>query len=669
MKGCQGRRCAWVLVCSAWATLVCSPAAGSSDRIVDAVTPAKPGDVKILGRPGELFQSSLRHRVYSDHARGPVYDEAEHAFATHWDDDPKGGGGGGWQNEYWGKTMLCYAGAIKYTGDRSLAEWCIGKAHHFIDTYQHEDGYLSTYRNQDHLRTNPNSSDWEQHWCFNIWGQKYTMWALVELYRATGDRKCLKAAEKMADQIVAQLKRLNVTIDQTGAWAGISSMSILRPLLELHREVPKPEYLELADHIVRVTDVSSDPKPEVNLIHDALSDRPVVSWFRKPMFLSKAYELLSYFEGVADYYRLTGKARSFKATEAFWGHLYREELNPMRSASYFDHFLSARKHVNGMTELCDVTHWIRLNRELWKLTGETKYLDCIEEAFYNAFLAGVSPEGDWAAHIIRSHGTRHLSAPAQTGMKLHQCCPDNMLRTFYDWADTVADVAKDGAYELNLYSDADVKLPGAEFEVRGGYPVSDRLRIRASLKEAKRLRLRVPYWAKTLTVNGRELQPKNGRIEVGLPAGETDLDVSFQMEPRILGSEVAGAEDIDTVSELDTQKPEGYTKRFMSWHTPEMAELVRRTPAAQIMRGPLVLAKGRVAGTSRDETLGFRTINGEQGWMVSLTPAKRTAENVAAWGVWNLTLKKGDEKKTVPIADYWSVSCMDDPENWFSLWF
>ena len=50
-----------------------------------------------------------------------------------------------------------------------------------------------------------------------------------------------------------------------------------------------------------------------------------------------------------------------------------------------------------------------------------------------------------------------------------------------------------------------------------------------------------------------------------------------------------------------------------------MDGLARRTPAVTILRGPLVLAKGRVAGTSR--------------------------------------------------ADYWSVSCTDDPENWFSLWF
>ena len=49
-------------------------------------SPAAPGEVKVLGRPGMLFQSSLNRRVFSEYAQGPVYDEAENAFATHWDD-------------------------------------------------------------------------------------------------------------------------------------------------------------------------------------------------------------------------------------------------------------------------------------------------------------------------------------------------------------------------------------------------------------------------------------------------------------------------------------------------------------------------------------------------------------------------------------------------------
>ena len=639
-----------------------------------AVTPVAPGDARLLGRTGDLFARSLDARVFSAHAKGPVYDEAEHAFATHWDDADDGGHGAGWQNEYWGKTMLCHAGAIRHTRDAAHAAWCIDKAHRFLDVFQKPNGYLSTYAHEDLLRQHPESDDFEQHWCFNIWGRKYTLWALVELHKATGDARCLAGAEKMGDHLVGQLRRLGVALENTGSWAGISSLSILRPLLELYRLVPKPEYRALANAIVAATDVREGATPAMNVVFDALSGRPVRSWFRKPMLLAKAYELMSYFEGVADYHRLTGDRRALDAAVAFWEHLRAEELNPLRSVGYFDHFLGGRRRVNGMTELCDVVHWIRLSRELWLLTGETKYLDAIEEAFYNAFLAGVSHDGAWGAHIIRSHGTRHLAAPAQTGMTLHQCCPDNMLRAFYDWAETTADIAADGAWDVNVYSDADIALPGARIEIRGNYPVSAEFRLRIVAERDGTLRLRVPAWAPSLVVDGVERTPESGRVSLAVPAGERTFALAFDMTPRLLDSAADGPEDIDSVDDLDTQPPEGYTKRFMAWYTPEMEGLARRTPAATVMRGPLVLAKGRLAGTSRSETLDFQTVNRQPGWRLSTAPARRNAANAAPWGAWTLVLERdapetGAERREIPVADFWSVSHLDDPDNWFSLWF
>ena len=639
---------------------------GAVSSVSDAVTPVSAGAVRLLDRPGELFRQSLERRVFSERAKGPVYDEAEHAFATHWDDAD---GHTGWQNEYWGKTMLCYAGAVTATGDQALKEWCVQKARRFIAAYQRENGYLSTYGREDFLRNNPDSPDHEKHWCFNIWGRKYTLWALIELFRATGDVQCLDAAEKMADHLVAQLRRLNVPIAETGAWAGISSMSILRPLVELYRLRPKAQYLELAREIVQATDVAGHPRPAMNVIFDALSERPVETWFERPSLLAKAYEMMSYFEGVADYYRLTGEPRMLEAVCAFWTHLVEEEVNPMRSVGYFDHFLGSRRHVNGMSELCDVVHWIRLNRELWLLTGETKYLDCIEESFYNAFLAGVSPDGSWGAHIIRSHGSRHLSAPPQTGMKLHQCCPDNMLRAFYDWTVSVADVSADGAYELNLYSDADFRLKDAEVSIRGGYPVADRFRVRIRCPHGGKIRFRVPYWTKEILIDGRPASIYRGRCERDFRAGEQSFEVAFDMSPRILDSQAPDVEDVlHCVTNDMLLAKGGYTENAMTWSAKEMRGLVRTTAAAQVMRGPLVLAKGRLVGTSRDETFDFETVNRRNG-RVSLEEAGRTAGNAAVWGAWRLTFEVEGKRHSVPVGDFWSLSKYDDAENWFSVWF
>ena len=169
--------------------------------------------------------------------------------------------------------------------------------------------------------------------------------------------------------------------------------------------------------------------------------------------------------------------------------------------------------------------------------------------------------------------------------------------------------------------------------------------------------------------NSPDLKPVAGRVEVGVSAGKREFALKLNMPPRILESQAPAVEDVDAVSDLDTMKPNGYTRFFMTWHTPEMSDLVRRTAAATIMRGPLVLAKGRAVGTSRGETLGASSINRQPGWRASLAQADTGVRNSAVWGMWMLSLERGDEKRCIPVGDFWSVSRGDDSTNWFSLWF
>jgi hypothetical protein len=93
--------------------LCCYGAFAAENR--DVVAPVALGDVSVLGAPGALFQASLDARVFSAKARGEIYDDAVNAFETHYDEKHLT-----WQNEYWGKTMLCVAGAVEYTQDPDL---------------------------------------------------------------------------------------------------------------------------------------------------------------------------------------------------------------------------------------------------------------------------------------------------------------------------------------------------------------------------------------------------------------------------------------------------------------------------------------------------------------------------------------------------------------------
>lgn len=628
-----------------------------------------PGEkcARLRGIAGESADTCIRARAYSPWARGEMYEECVNAFRTHYDDR---GNGSWWQNEYWGKTMLCYAGAAMYTQDSALKAWIVEHTHAFLKEFQKPNGYLSTYAKEDFLRKNPGNPDAKTHWCFNIWGQKYTLWALVDIYRATGDKESLEGATKLLDHLIAQLKRLNLTIDKTGSWNGVSSMSILRPVLEMYRLTKKAEYLDFARGIVAAMD--REPYSPGSLIHDAFRKEMIHTWYPEPGFWAKAYETQSCLEGLVDYYRLTGEKRVLDAVLAYYGHLEREEMNPMKSAGHFDHFWHAADQLNGMTELCDVVHWIRLNRELLLVTGDAKYADRIDEAFHNAFLAGVTRDGRWGAHIVRSHGTRHFWAPPQTGMFHHQCCPDNMMRTYFDVADTIGGVNADGSLWIALYSDASAKFPGADVTVSGGYPYADGpVVVTVSREKAGKVRFRIPEWSANFTLNGTACKADKGWYTVEAPAGSSSWSLAFDMSPRVVpwtrtrGKRVAASPAAHSITDVSC-----YTVHFMEWYSPEMSGLCRNYPGVQVMRGPLVLAKGRLAGTPRNDTFfSFATENGCAGWKASLKPLACGVGNAGVPRAWELTLSRGVEERTFAVSDFASLSNIEDPNNWFSLWF
>jgi len=643
--------------------VVCSSAAVFGD----AFTAPALSSTRLSGLAGASAAACLQARAYSAWARGEMYEECVNAFRTHWDDKP---GRTGWQNEYWGKTMLCFAGAAAYTQDAGLKAWIVEKTRAFLAEFQQPNGYLSTYAQEDLLRKNPENPDAKQHWCFNIWGQKYTLWALIDIYRATGDEGARQGAVKLADHLIAQLKRLNLTIDKTGSWNGLSSMSILRPMLELYRIEKNPSYLALCKEIVSAMDRA--PYNPGSLIHDAFRKEKICTWYPEPGFWAKAYELQSCLEGLTDYYRLTGEKRVLDAVLALYGHLEREEMNPMKSAGHFDHFWNAADQLNGMTELCDVTHWIRVNRELLFVTGEAKYAERLEEAFYNAFLAGVTRDGRWGAHIVRSHGSRHFWAPPQTGMFHHQCCPDNMMRTYFDFAQSVGGVDAAGTLSVALYGDAEAKFPGVEMRVTGGYPYGDGPAVVSLVREkAGKVRFRVPSWSKTFSLNGKTVTCEGGWYAVDAPAGASSWALAFDLSPRVKPWTRGWKRNLPapgaahSITDVDS-----YTVHFMEWYCPDMVGLARSYSGFHVMRGPLVLAKGRLAGTSRADTyFSFATENGMQGWNASLKPLAVSSATAGVPCAWALTLSRGVEEKTFAVSDYASLSNVDDPDNWFSLWF
>ena len=598
------------------------------------------GDVRLEGAVGRKADALLTARVLSPWAQGVVFAETENAFVTHYDDvNPKGGLY--WQGEYWGKTMLGYTGAARYLRSDALTRFVREKSLKLLREHQQDDGYLGTYSNKY-----ATTKGW------NLWGRKYTLWALVEAYDLTGDKTILSGASRLARQFIGQLKEKDVDIGRTGCFAGIPSMSVLKPMVLLYLRTKDRAFLDFAAEIVRRNERET-PK----LIANALADADVDRWYPEPGEWAKAYEMMSCYEGFLAYAEATGEKRLLEAAAAFWEKLVRRESNALGGVGYHDKFLRASAHPNAITEVCDVIHWMRLCRGLYLATGRTKYLDAYELCFYNAFLAGVNRDGAWGAHDVRSHGRRHLQGLYEAGMVHHFCCLDNAPRAFWDWAETA--FVRDGrTLTVNFYSDATYERDGVKVVLFGDYPVRERVSVRVTAPDGVRLRFRVPGWCPALTVDGRVAA--GGWFEADV-RGEKTFALAFEMPVRVVDTVLADATGSDPKAEDDA------AVRFeMKYHNPEMAGLARTVAGARLVKGPLVLAKCLRAGATEAEIFDQETVNGRA---ASCRAALTPLAGKDVWGAWRLTLTDGQKVKTTCVSDFASAADFESWRNAFSIWF
>ena len=620
-------------------------------------SPYAPVRVSLGGSVRAKMDAFLAERVFGPEAKGRIHEEAVNAFRTHYDDvrtpeqDAAEGwtaGKGLWQGEYWGKSMLAAAAVAEHADDADLKAWLKEKALAFVKEFQRPDGYLCSYRDPFFVGGVTADRPGSEVFCWNLWGRKYTMWALLEIARITETPELLTAARKVMDQWMAQLAEKDVRIENTGFFVGLPSMSVLKPLLLLHRATGDGKYLSYADSIVSAWDRKGNPAP--NLIANAFGDKLVSEWYAKPSWWAKAYEMMSCLEGLIAYSQVRNCPRVMEAVERIVAKLEAGELNAVGSVGFFDHFTHAAACPNATTEPCDVTHWIRVNRELFLATGKAHYLDNVEFAFYNAFLAGVYRDGKWGAHSVRSHGSRHRTAPRQVGMKYHQCCIDNMPRTFVDFAQTVVSRGADGALSVNLYSDANGTCGDDAVEISGGYPFGDVVTVRVTAAGNGVVRFRRPSWFDAMTVDGTTVD--GDWFVSSLKRGENRFRLAFARSARI-------------VDALPCVGDDARAGGFEVVHeNPEMKGLARNRPAARLLYGPLVLAKAKCLGDTREEILDFTSVNG-RGYSCSLKSLKARGVD----GAWTATFTRGGEAFSVKVCDFASSADSDDPSNCFSIWF
>ncbi len=444
--------------------------------VVDRLTPADYS--KMNGYVGKKLDQSYESRILKqdvDHLVEPFRHRTESRL---------------WQSEFWGKWFTSAVLAYKYRPEPALMKVLQSAVSGLIST-QSADGYIGNYSPDHHLE------QWD------IWGRKYCMLGLLDYYELTKDKASLAAATKVADHLIGEINSADGIIVNKGNYRGMAASSVLEPIVKLYRITKNEKYLSFAKTIVKQWETPAGP----NLISKAGIDvskrfpKPA-SWYSKEQG-QKAYEMMSCYEGLLELYRITGDPTYKEAVERTWQNIKDTEINITGSGASEEMWFGGNKlqigPVTHFQETCVTVTWIKLNQQLLRLTGDSKYADQIERSYYNALLASLSSDATEWAKYTPLNGQR-LPGSGQCGMNLN-CCDASGPRGQFTLPLTTVMGTREGV-SVNFFVDGSYQLksPGGRkitLIQTTDYPVSGNIKIGLDLiaDEEMTIQVRIPAWS------------------------------------------------------------------------------------------------------------------------------------------------------------------------------
>lgn len=623
-------------------------------KVENLMNTAPLGSCFLEGEIGARFDRFINERVSGKFAIEEILREAEDFFATQYDDIYPFGY---WRSEFWGKLMLSAVRCCRYKNDENL-KGELKKSCYKMLSMQRNDGYLSTYKNSDSIypadtQKSALYSGWEADYCWNIWGMKYTLWALIEAYEYIEDKHILSGAVKLADWIVAKFAADGKRVKDSGVMDGMPSCSILKPMLILYRITADEKYLQFGKDIVK--EWSRDDNQRPNLLNNALSGKPVAEWYSlDDGWYPKAYEMTSCFDGILELYRITGEEVLLEASKSLYEILIKYESNILGSVGYCERYQNAANYADAATEICDVLHWMRLCHELYRLTGDIKYMNSFEKAFVNAFSAGVYADGKSGAFFVRGAG-RHWTALPQCETKYQHCCLNNVGRGFTNAAESCV-MQNDKGYFINMYTQSYVRFGNTEIRVGGNYFDSGWVGISVRNPEkGKKLYLRIPEWSKNTKLRiglGDEIPVKCGEyFEVELNADTTILKIRFDMSVEVIEREWSPI-------------PEG-DYHLIRWIDGVYGlcnkECMLKCSKIVLRRGPVILARSKKLGAKEEDMFSTDTLYGKN---ITGITAPHLANNTNCLVTTRVFVAVDGETKEYLMCDFASAANIDsnDPK-------
>ncbi|MBP3334392.1 MAG: glycoside hydrolase family 127 protein [Clostridia bacterium] len=520
----------------------------------------------------------------------------------------------GWRGEYWGKMMRGACFVYSYTQNPRLYETLCETVRDMISAAE-DSGRISSY---------PIENEFD---AWDIWCRKYVLLGMQYFLEICTDSElCDKVKESMCRQLDYIIEHIGSRAEgkkpitsATRNWRGLNSSSLLEPVVRLYSLTGRPKYLNFAHYIVDGGGIDV-----ANIFELAYQNEFMP--YQYPV--TKAYEMMSCFEGLLEYYRIVGNEKNKIAVINFADRILESDFTVIGSCGctheLFDHSSARQANTtNGkiMQETCVTVTLMKFLYQVHLITGDPKYVDAFEISLYNAYLGAVNTEKviepmikenhpDWNIEALPFDSYSPLTAGTRGngigGLKLmpdkhyYGCCacigsagiglvPKMQLLT-----------AK-GAFVLNLFIDGEISAAtesGQEirFTLSGGYPKNGKVTVKISLNKAEKftLLIRNPEWSNHSTrvlVNSEKIDVCTAYVSIERVWKDGDtVEIELDMRTKVILPTAYGSDILmnNVVWSVD------YTVPSFDKEDPIAKDHIA------LRRGPIMLAQENRLGYSVD---------------------------------------------------------------------
>lgn len=589
------------------------------ERIKDVLYPLPSGSIELEGFLEEYIQKSINNWNKGDLPYNEFvnfYRNGRPQFAL---------------GEMWGKAVRSGCMFYRYTKDSELKEIMDKTVRDLLST-QRSNGSISCVE----IDKQPEESE--------LWERKYVMLGLQEYYEwVNSDYRVLEALIKQADNIINLVgpapKIEIVDIGWSATNIGyepchIESSTLLEPFMRLYKWTGEQRYLDFATYIVE-----SGGTKHYNLFEMALNN---VAPYKMAGHYPKAYEMLSLFEGLTEYYRVTGDDRYKQMLNNLYKNVKEKEITIIGSGGsdqpYHPYvygeawgntaFEQTNPDITRMMETCVGVTWMKFCSQILRLTGDPSAVDEIEKYIYNGLIGAMKPTGDGFSYVNLLNGTK--VSEQGWGWKFANmdvtCCNLNgpMGLAYIPY---IAVMNSDTGPVINLYNSGKATIHSPKgslvnLHIESEFPMSGSVKVSVLLDKSEKfaIRLRIPSWSKStqVKINNEFVNAIPGTyLEINRKWEAGDI-ISLQLDMR--------CKVIDS--------PRGTNRSGDNYQA--------------ITRGPIVLARDESVDIEYNKPVSILSKDG----YVEITPEKPALDHI------RMQFKIPTENGFISMVDYASV------DNW-----